>query len=405
MNQLKFIDYSESKYAKIELFHEGLAGVQNLNGLYGYIDKLGNEIIKTQYLKIKQFREGLAPVQDPKTHLWGYINKKGKLVIPYQYREANPFKEGYASVLPEGKDWVFIDKKGNILGGKSFYIVEDFSEGYARVITYRNSDISFINTNGEIKAKYQQATDFLNGFAVVDDGKNYYIINRNFETVSTISKSAFSLIAGNTELMFLAKKFPNYGFVNEALKEVIPIVFKSASKFSDGLARVNLSSDWEGYVTKKGKIIAFSTKYQYQELNDFMQGLALVESVETNLYGYINKNGEEKIKCEYVDASGFSEGLAYVLDIEGTFHYIDKNGEKKITIPQIYYSVLELDDKTIIISAETEEELGMKKLQLLSSIKSEIINKTINNIDQLAYNETTKIKERSYTRVRKPNHK
>ena len=90
------------------------------------------------------------------------------------------------------------------------------------------------------------------------------------------------------------------------------------------MAKVKLSSNWEGYVTRKGKIMAFSNNYQYEELNNFHQGLARVKSAETDLFGYINKKGEETIKCEYTDADDFSEGLAGVIDNDGVFHYIDK---------------------------------------------------------------------------------
>lgn len=203
--------------------------------------------------------------------------------------------------------------------------------------------------------------------------------------------------------MFLVRRFPTWGFVNERFEEIIPIEFKSAEQFSDGMARVELSSNWKGYVSRTGKIMAFSNIYQYQDLNDFKQRLARVQSSENDLYGFINKKGEETICCQYTDASDFSEGLAGVLDAEGAFHYIDKKGEKKITIDQMYFSVLELDDKTITISAETEEELAVKKLQVLSSIKSEIIQKVTDVIDQLAYDETSKMSETHYARVRKPN--
>ncbi|MBQ2873381.1 MAG: WG repeat-containing protein [Bacilli bacterium] len=404
MNEIKFVDYSQSKYKEIGTFFQGLAKVKNRQNLYGFINKEGKEVITPAYLDTREFSEGLSAVQDPDSFLWGFINKKGELVIPYQYRDAGCFSEGYASVQLTNGNWIFINKDGlRDFSGEYAEVHSEFSEGYALVRLNGKSEKTFIDKRGIIKGSYKNATHFSNGLAVVEDDKNYYIINQNFYPISTKNKSEFSKIEGNTELLFLTKNFNCYGFLTEQFEEIIPIDFEKAEKFSDGMAKVKLSSNWEGYVTRKGKIMAFSNNYQYEELNNFHQGLARVKSAATYLYGYINKKGEETIKCEYEDAMEFNEGLAGVVDTDGVFHYIDKYGKKIITLPQMYFSTLELDDKIIILSAESKEELAVKKLQVLSSIKSEIIQKVTDVIDQLAYDETSSIPESHYTRVRKPN--
>lgn len=47
---------------------------------------------------------------------------------------------------------------------------------------------------------------------------------------------------------------------------------------------------------------------------------------ENNLYGYINRNGEMKIKGQFLSASTFSCGLAKVQLLDHSFGYIDKRG-------------------------------------------------------------------------------
>ncbi|WP_128548725.1 protein kinase domain-containing protein [Larkinella soli] len=80
------------------------------NGLYGFFDGEGNEVIRCKYQNAKEFSEGLAAVNLRGS--WGYINQSGGLVIPYSYEGALSFRNGRAKVLLDG-EWIFIDKNGN----------------------------------------------------------------------------------------------------------------------------------------------------------------------------------------------------------------------------------------------------------------------------------------------------
>ena len=59
----------------------------------------------------------------------------------------------------------------------------------------------------------------------------------------------------------------------------------------------------------------------------FHEGLARVK--KNGKYGYINKEGEEVIKCQYDDASNFHEGLAAVKKNEKKY-YIDNLGNELV---------------------------------------------------------------------------
>lgn len=89
-------------------FYEDLAVVSH-QGLSGYIDKTGKEVISLVYESAQRFSEGLAGVK--RDGLWGYIDKKGNEVIPFVYEEARNFSDGLALVKKNGK-WGYVDKKG-----------------------------------------------------------------------------------------------------------------------------------------------------------------------------------------------------------------------------------------------------------------------------------------------------
>ena len=89
-------------------FHGGLAIVKK-NNKYGYINKLGKEVIPCQYDEVFDFNEDLAVVR--KNNKYGYINKLGRVVIHYQFDEAYKFSNGLA-IVAKNKDIYIIDKFG-----------------------------------------------------------------------------------------------------------------------------------------------------------------------------------------------------------------------------------------------------------------------------------------------------
>jgi hypothetical protein len=104
-------------YEWVEHFDAGLAAVKQ-NGVWGFIDSSGAEVIKPAYKNVSRFREGLAAVQIGE--YWGFINLSGELVIPAQYRGAASFKDGKAWVRDTWCEW-YIDKEGNDVGERKYW--------------------------------------------------------------------------------------------------------------------------------------------------------------------------------------------------------------------------------------------------------------------------------------------
>ena len=96
-------------YEAAKPFREEAAYVVK-DGLAGYIDKEGNNLIdfqltpETNQYVDTSFYNGLAVSQD-NTGKYGYIDKKGDFVIPAKYKEANPFIGEAAFVLIENQNY------------------------------------------------------------------------------------------------------------------------------------------------------------------------------------------------------------------------------------------------------------------------------------------------------------
>jgi hypothetical protein len=71
------------------------------DGLWGYIDKNENWIIRERFDQAFPYSQGLACVQY--YDKWGYIDKNGQWTIQPRFDKAKPFSEGLACVKIDGK--------------------------------------------------------------------------------------------------------------------------------------------------------------------------------------------------------------------------------------------------------------------------------------------------------------
>lgn len=208
----------QPQYSAVSWFSEGLAAVRNEEGKWGYINSKGELAISFAFQRASQFSDGLARVV--LDHGFGYIDKMGNFVIkPQQFAIASSFSEGLAAVRrggktafmisgPAGGKWAFIGKDGKTsivlpphtehvsnfvnglaaihVGEKCGYVDKsgalvippkygacgDFSEGLADVEL--NGKWQFIDRTGHVvlDVPYQQVSPFKNGLASVVEGES-----------------------------------------------------------------------------------------------------------------------------------------------------------------------------------------------------------------------------------------
>lgn len=103
----------------------------------------------------------------------------------------------------------------------------------------------------------------------------------------------------------------------------------------DGLAH-DINDGKHGYVDKDGKTVI---AHQFKSASSFSDGLARVSVVDNKSmtgqrFGYIDKTGTFVIKPTYILGYDYSEGLIAVLDENLKYGFIDKNGNT--ILPFIY---------------------------------------------------------------------
>ncbi len=191
--------------------------------------------------------------------------------------------------------------------------------GTDRFLFMRNGKFGYIDRNGKIliPARYAKAWDFSEDLAAVSmDGETYGYIDTNGKM--TISPRKFE-------------------FVHE---------------FKNGLARIeNMESSGKryGYIDRTGKIVI---PVQYKEAKDFSEGLALVSPIDKksnghDYYGFIDRTGKKVVRIKTLSTvpsstqtdveprslEKFSNGLSPIL-VSDRIGYKDKAG--KLIIPARY---------------------------------------------------------------------
>ena len=283
-------------YDDVQPFSDGVAWVKS-GGRYGLIDKDGNELIRCILEKRgDQFSDGLALFGD------SFIDKTGKEVfsiggysLASHYEEFGAiltlvrmgFSDGLLAV-GNGGNWGFFDTTGNIAIPLIYDKASPFSDGLAQV------SCGIIESTGE------------------NDGDTYT------ERRAYIDKS------GNEVISF--DKVYVRGIIT-------PGSIPSKSPFSpvrntfDNLAMVEDFDGQFAYVDRSGNVV--TPFFNSEEVQPFSEDLAVI--CRSNAYGFIDKDGNEVIPCQYVWANNFSEGLAMVV-YQGKCGFIDKSGAEVIPL-------------------------------------------------------------------------
>ncbi|MBD2705800.1 WG repeat-containing protein [Spirosoma sp. BT702] len=241
----------------------------------------------------------------PKEGKWGYLNSHKTWVIPPVFEQAEDFMADRAVVamLSSVTDTQFrfglIDRSGRLVVPCIYERLDYSSEGMARA--QKANLWGYIDRVGAvvIPFQYESAGPFSEGLACVSmNGLN--------------------------------------GFIDTQGRLIIPPQFQRLAShffFNEGRAMVyqadKESAEKAAFIDKTGKFL-LSPQFTYAE--NFREGLAVAQPLDSPYYGFIDQQGKWVIPANrYENAWGFSEGLASVamlLPDKTAWHWfiIDKKG-------------------------------------------------------------------------------
>ncbi len=323
---------------------------------WGFINEAGKVIIQPEFSYIRSFYENRAAFK--KGNKWGFIDPNGKVVIAPQFDHVGNFIDG-RSVFKKGNKWGLTDPNGRFIFEPKLDGIGSIFEG--RLAFMRDGKWGLMDVNGKIVIEpyFERIGKFSEGFAIQKDKRSKKIgfIDRNGQVVIelpddvnlsfdgdiasiTFKNGRVAVYAIDPGLSFIKQVLTGqwedlWGYIDRSGRQVIPLKYNAAYKFSECLAQVKIGNE-TGFINLSGQMVI--EPKVYESVSSFHEGRAAVRIKEK--WGYIDASGKMVIKPLFDAANRFVNGLATV-DINGKWGQIDRTG--KIVIQPQFDSPLNFD--------------------------------------------------------------
>lgn len=314
-------------YDYIEEGEEDKTFIVKKDGLYGFIDINGDEIIPPQYKKANSFSGGLTVAKNSDNKC-GLINKKNEALIPFIYDDVDIYgmSDGYCIFYN-------YDKTGK---RQSFVYNKDY-----KLVLEHNGD----------------ARNLANGiFAVETENKKYEIkksgkVIGELERISQVQlpyeEQSLTQIICDKKFVETKDWYKEQNFMDETGKIAARFIQRSSEDY-DGEAKQltvkrkdlfiveytkNEDKSKHHYDIVQVKDLVPTVLHTYDYVSDLEED-GMFKVKKNKLHGYIDNNGVEVIKPQYGNALDFHNGLAIVKN-RHKCGMINKQNE--VVIPLIYH--------------------------------------------------------------------
>lgn len=291
-----------------EHFDEGPALV-SVNGLYGYLDRKGREIVPLRLEQAAPFQDGFACMFEPQAMQFGIIDADGMPVSGFRYDECDAgFHDGRARVR-RGARWGFVDREGELVLPLVYDHAEAFSEGLALVEEAGLK--AYIDTTGRrvIPANVDAAGRFSQGLAWVQKGPDQVgFIDRTGSPVGTARWRAARDFAAEGVAWVQDAPTGRWALVNRDGDVIVPPTYEDPGPFHEGLARVGLSGRY-GFVDAEGELVI---PIRYESVGRFQEGMVTVSTERGGPQGVLDRSGRVVVEERYDQIGAFHGGVARV---------------------------------------------------------------------------------------------
>lgn len=284
-----------------------------------YLDTMAEEILYTYYLngnydEVGAYSSGYCAVA--RNGMWGYVDEKGKNVIDFQYLAAGIFHSERAAVVTEDEGAFFIDSEGRkrnyayglddavalgTLAGQVFAVSNGNQWGYYKTDytwLFGGYDYDYVTTFNDHAAAVRKGNQWT---IIGPDGSP--LINETYDDIP-VNTSGIAYCNG-----IFVKKNGTYSLIDKNGNQITDILFEDAKAFNDAsYAAVKVGGKW-GFVNNQGKMVI---EAQYEDARSFSNGWAAVKL--NGLWGFINSSGDMTIEPTFVDACDLNPSACAMVD-------------------------------------------------------------------------------------------
>ena len=399
--------YKNDVLKSIELTNKILIPVKNHDQKFGYIDTLGNWVIKPIFDDASVFEEEVAVVRKDDKDF--FINKNNEVLANQYFNEANAFNDGIAIVQTDSNSYL-LNHSGQIT-----------STGYAE-INHLSDDLFVCQNNTNkygaidklgktvIPFEYEKLGDFKNGFAYYFLNGKYGVLNKNnhrfkntWEWVSAADENncitvkqnnLFGVITTSDEIViapkydyvtncgnhiYLLVKNDLYGFYNIKLKCFITDCEYNYNKallpnyYTNGKLFKLLKNEEEAIANENGKFVINYGKYT--EIDFFKYGIMRVK--KNNTYIFLDLKFNPLFNDEFNEASDFEDNAA-IVSKKNKNCLIDRSN--KILYTSVTGTINYLNSNLYLITENNLHGLLNQKGKILLSAEYTAIEKISNTL-------------------------
>lgn len=285
-----FLDHTGKKlntkpYTSVVNFSEGICAVQESSYSTPYLaDKSFTKIKDLTNIFEGPFSEGMAKAKSQYGNNRYYYDKKGNYISITDAADAGNFKNGRAYIKKQYTNkFYFINKSGNKINNEEYDEIGEFSENLAGV--KKSGKTGYIDTTGKmvIPYKFDIGTPFYNGFALVKDVNEYYLINKKGEKAM---KDIYNGATNPANGTYPVQKGTSYGIIDEKGKVLIDFKYQEILPLYENIAWAKKDGKW-GLVNSSNKVL---TDFEYETGDKCKNGYIKVGI--GNKLGLLDKNGK-----------------------------------------------------------------------------------------------------------------
>jgi len=301
-------------YVRLDVFRGNKWKLFKLNRQPTFYNTKGHEIVDNTYQKSGSFADGMCKVK--RNGLWGYVDKAGYEIIDCQYELATDFENGKANVFTQNGDWIQIDGSGNkqlnyneLVG--DIQSLNAFHNDLALI--KKKNRYGYINVAGEmaIAPQFSKAFDFSNGIARAVKGAKTGLLNTEGNWVMKPKTYEMILPFNEYGLAKAKERFKGkFLLLNTKGEAITPMVYDEISNFEEGYAKVRIERAW-GLIDTSGKLVL---PCAHAALGDVSEGLIAARPIRQYQWVYKNLDNEIVVPGAYDAARPFLNGYAQVIE-------------------------------------------------------------------------------------------
>ena len=258
-------------------FSEGLALCwAGDEGLYFVVDLEGNILQLPEGLNATDgyCQEGLLVVEDV-NGLYGYVDTAGQVVIAPQYEDGGLFQDGYAVVEKDG-EYLLIDRENHVIATGWEDVLGAWADGG---IAVEGDDCwAVLNQDGTVRFRIEvEPYEYAKGVVIcppLEEGGPWWVgywyggVGTDYGLMTADGAWLVDADDGMDSFYLSNDMFSDdpmgwhaawyqdgFGFIDGAGNTVLPFIYEDAGHFEGALARVLLWDATEAYINRAGEIV------------------------------------------------------------------------------------------------------------------------------------------------------